>query len=95
MEAALRGGTRAANPFPPGGLRHGGEGYGRRSLHRRGRELEARVIVVLLSAVGLMTALGFARRRCSRVVSVISTAVRLRGPDDAWQFRLVASLGAL
>ena len=30
MEAALRGGTRAANPFPPGGLRQGGEGYGRR-----------------------------------------------------------------
>ena len=51
MEAALRGGTRAANPFPPGGLRQGGEGMVV-APSIAAREPEARVMVVLLSAAG-------------------------------------------
>ena len=67
MEAALRGGTRAANPFPPGGLRQGGEGMvvapsiAARELRDAGQDRPQRkvrqpacaaVMVVLLSAAG-------------------------------------------
>ena len=44
-------GTRAANPFPPGGLRQGGEGMVV-APSIAAREPEARVMVVLLSAAG-------------------------------------------